>query len=138
MAFAEIMGQPEQGTPQEAPQESGGFMDKLKTDPAFAQAAIMMGARLMQGPRQGQDALGAFGDAAMIGTQAYTFGKQNEVENQRAGERAKVQNAQTEAQTAVTQADTQAKVMANAETAQTGPDRVKALRLKAQSLERAG
>ena len=113
-------------------------MDKLRTDPAFAQAAIMMGARMMQGPRTGQDALGVLGDAAMIGTQAYTFGKQNELEEQRAGERARVQNAQTEAQTAGIQADTTAKVQTTAENELTKPDRVKALRLKAQALERAG
>ena len=154
MLFADILGTgveqpPEQPgvvppaqvqaqVPPEAAPAGGGFMDKLKNDQAFAQAAIMMGARLMQGPRAGQDVIGAFGDAAMIGTQAYAFGKQNELENQRAGEKARVQNAQTEAQTAGTQADTQAKVLTNAENVQTSRDRVKALRLKAQSLERAG
>lgn len=136
MTFADIMGTEQQGGT-EAP-AGGGFMERLKTDQAFAQAAIMMGARMMQGPRSGQDPMGVLGDAAMIGTQAYAMGKQNEVENQRAAERAQVQNAHTQAQTAGIQADTAGKVQTNAENVETKLDRVKALRLKAQALERAG
>lgn len=136
MAFADIMGT-EQPTGTEAP-AGGGFMERLKTDQAFAQAAIMMGARMMQGPRSGQDPMGVLGDAAMIGTQAYAMGKQNEIENQRAAERAQVQNAHTQAQTAGIQADTVGKTQTNTENVETKPDRVKALRLKAQALERAG
>ena len=154
MSFADILGTgveqpPEQPgvvppapaqaqvTPEAAP-AGGGFMDKLKNDQAFAQAAIMMGARLMQGPRPGQDAFGALGDAAMIGTQAYNMGKQNEIDNQLANERAAVLNDQTRAQTAGVQATTAGKVQENAENALTQGDRVRTLRLKAQALERAG
>ena len=124
--------------PPEAAPAGGGFMDKLKNDQAFAQAAIMMGARMMQGPRPGQDAFGALGDAAMIGTQAYNMGKQNEIDNQRMGERAAVLNDQTRAQTAGAQAVTAGKTQENAENLLTQGDRVRSLRLKAQALERAG
>lgn len=154
MSFAEILGTgveqpPEQAgvvppaqaqaqVPPEATPAGGGFMDKLKNDQAFAQAAIMMGARMMQGPRPGQDAFGALGEATTIGVQAYNMGKQNEIDNQRMGERDAVLNEQTRAQTAGAQAVTAGKVQENAENALTQGDRVKALRLKAQALERAG
>lgn len=126
-----------QVTPEAAP-AGGGFIDKLKNDQAFAQAAIMMGARMMQGPRPGQDAVGALGDATMIGVQAYNMGKQNEIDNQRMGERAAVLNEQTRAQTAGAKAVTAGKEQENAENALTQKDRVNSLRLKAQALERAG
>lgn len=147
MSFADILGTgveqpPEQPgvvppaqaqaqVPPEATPAGGGFMDKLKNDQAFAQAAIMMGARMMQGPRPGQDAFGALGEATMVGVQAYNMGKQNEIDNQRMGERDAVLNEQTRAQTA-------GKTQENAENLLTQGDRVKALRLKAQALERAG
>ena len=81
MSFANILGTgveqlPEQPgvvppaqvqaqVPPEATPAGGGFMDKLKNDQAFAQAAIMMGARMMQGPRPGQDAFGALGEMSI-------------------------------------------------------------------------
>lgn len=154
MSFAEILGTgveqpPEQAgvvppaqaqaqVPPEAAPAGGGFMDRLKNDQAFAQAAIMMGARMMQGPRPGQDAFGALGEATMIGVQAYNMGKQNEIDNQLANERAAVLNDQTRAQTAGVQAATVGKTQENAENLLTKGDRVKTLRLKAQALERAG
>ena len=147
MSFADILGTGVEQPPEqpgvvppaqvqaqvhpEAAPAGGGFMGKLKNDQAFAQAAIMMGARMMQGPRPGQDAFGALGDATMIGVQAYNMGKQNEIDNQLANERMVVLNDQTRAQTA-------GKVQENAENALTQGDRVKSLRLKAQALERAG
>lgn len=154
MSFAEILGTgveqppeqagvvpPAQGqaqVPPEAAPAGGGFMERLKNDQAFAQAAIMMGARMMQGPRPGQDAFGALGEATMIGVQAYNMGKQNEIDNQLANERAAVLNEQTRAQTAGVQAATVGKTQENAENLLTQRDRVKSLRLKAQALERAG
>ena len=118
---------------------AGGFsfLEKLKTDPAFTQAALMMGARMMQGPRVGQDAAGAVGDAVMMGTQAYTMGKQNQLENQRAGERAAVVNAQTQAQTEQTQANTEGVKLTNAENQAMSPQRIKQMKLKIQALERS-
>lgn len=154
MSFANILGtdveQPQEPlgvvppvqaqaqVPQEAAPAGGGFMDRMKNDQAFAQAAMMMGARMMQGPRPGQDAVGALGDATMIGVHAYNMGKQNEIDNQRLGDRSATLNEQTRAQTAGVQASTAGKVQENAENALTQGDRVRSLRLKAQALERAG
>lgn len=61
--------------------QSPGFLDKLRTDPAFSQAMLMMGARLMQGPKPGQDFMGMVGDATMVGATAHGFVRQNEQAN---------------------------------------------------------
>lgn len=91
MDFAEILGTgeapPVQAMSPQGPEASpeatgssfgGGFMDKMRTDPAFSQAMLMMGARLMQGPKNGQDFAGLVGDAALIGATAHGFVRANE------------------------------------------------------------
>lgn len=61
-----------------APAPAPSFLENMRTNPGISQAMLMMGARLMQGPRHGQDELGALGDAAMIGLTAHQMLKQNQ------------------------------------------------------------
>lgn len=70
-----VPAQPAEATPNQP--DSVDFFTKLRTDPAMAQAMMMMGARLMQGPHAGQNQLGAFGDAAMLGLTAHNMMKEN-------------------------------------------------------------
>ena len=58
--------------PSGQPPQEGGFFQKLQQDPAFAQSMIMMGSRLMQGPRRGQDEIGMWGEAALAGATVYS------------------------------------------------------------------
>lgn len=55
-----------------------GFFDKLRSDPALHQAMLMMGARLMQGPKQGQNELGVLGDATAVAAQVHNMMATNE------------------------------------------------------------
>lgn len=55
-----------------------GFFDKLRSDPALHQAMLMMGARLMQGPKQGQNELGVLGDATAVAAQVHNMLQTNE------------------------------------------------------------
>jgi hypothetical protein len=75
------------GTPQQeaianSETKGEGFFAKLKNDPALAQAVMMMGSRLMQGPKPGQNEIGALGDAAMVGAMTHYGIKTNEREMQ--------------------------------------------------------
>lgn len=115
---------------------SPGFMDKLKTDPSFAQAALIMGARLMQGPKPGQDALGSIGDAVMMGTQAHSMFQQNneKMAMQKAESAAKI--GQMQSQTASTKAGTEGKVLENASEKALSEDKIKSYRMKVDALAR--
>lgn len=84
--------------PQE--QQQPGFFEKLRTNPALAQAALMMGARMMMGPKPGQDALGVLGESMMIGNHTFTMGKQNEVENEQNAQRTDADTKRVKAVTA--------------------------------------
>lgn len=55
-----------------------GFFDKLRSDPALHQAMLMMGARLMQGPKPGQNELGVLGDATAVAAQVHNMMATNE------------------------------------------------------------
>ena len=92
----------EQPLPQSSPpaeQQQPGFLEKLRTNPALSQAALMMGARMMMGPKPGQDALGVLGESMMIGNHTFTMGKQNEVENEQTAQRT---NSEVQRNAAVT------------------------------------
>lgn len=66
------------------PSPSGsGFFDKLRTDPKMSQAMLMMGMRMMQGGKPGQDTMGIIGDAMMAGAAAHNMLSYNEQEGQR-------------------------------------------------------
>lgn len=58
-----------------------GFLDKIRSDPALLQSMLMMGARLMQGPRAGQDDVGSIGDALIVGSVTHNMLKENERTN---------------------------------------------------------
>ena len=60
-----------------------GFFDKLRTDPKMSQAMMMVGLRMMQGQKPGQDAMGMVGDAMMAGAAAHNMLKFNEGEQSR-------------------------------------------------------
>lgn len=68
----------------QGPSQAGdGFFDKLRTDPKMAQSMLMVGLRMMQGQRPGQDTMGMIGDAMMAGAAAHNMLKYNEGENAR-------------------------------------------------------
>lgn len=124
--------QPQAAPPQAPPQqESLGLFERLRSDPLLSQAALMAGIRLAQGPRPGQTALGLVGDAMMVGKTAHDMLQGNVVQEQRAGETHQANMARSAAQT-------EGQQLQNDETRQVMPSRVKALRLKAEALERAG
>ena len=124
--------QPQAAPPQAPPeQESLGLFERLRSDPVLSQAALMAGIRLAQGPRPGQTALGLVGDAMMVGKTAHDMLQGNIVQDQRTGETHQANMARSAAQT-------EGQQLQNDETKQVMPSRVKALRLKAEALERAG
>ena len=112
--------------PQELPAPPPGqpsFIDKLRSDPAMLQSMLMVGARLMQGPRPGQDALGAIGDAVIVGSATHNMLKGNEqqaqldaIEQDRKNRLAEAQIGQTNANTASTVQETSQKAAAFPET----------------------
>lgn len=90
-----------------------GFFDKLRTDPKMSQAMLMVGLRMMQGQKPGQDAMGMVGDAMMAGAVSHNMLKYNEGEQQRKDaefglkkEEAGVRMDSTRASTVRTQQDT--------------------------------
>ena len=90
-----------------------GFFDKLRTDPKMSQAMMMVGLRMMQGQKPGQDAMGMVGDAMMAGATAHNMLKFNESQkaqrDQEFGlkkEQAQVSMDNTRASTAQTQQNT--------------------------------
>lgn len=97
------------------PSQAGdGFFDKLRTDPKLAQSMLMVGLRMMQGQRPGQNGVGMLGDAMMAGAAAHNMLKYNEGENarkdtelglkvQESGARVAQANATTAATTQATQ-----------------------------------
>lgn len=99
----------------QGPSQTGdGFFDKLRTDPKMAQSMLMVGLRMMQGQRPGQDTMGMIGDAMMAGAAAHNMLRYNEGENARKDTELglKVQEsgarvAQANATTAATQQATQ-------------------------------
>lgn len=91
-----------------------GFFDKLRTDPKLAQSMLMVGLRMMQGQKPGQDAIGMVGDAMMAGAAAHNMLKYNEGENARKDaelglktQESNARVAQANANTAATQQQTQ-------------------------------
>lgn len=123
-------------------QDSSGFLQKVQTDPAFTQAMLMMGSRLLQGPRPGQDDAGMLGDAAMVGLTAHNMMKGNEhtqaLQDQEMAlreKKAKVDMASTEARTAGTLQDTEQKGLAFPETQKRIAEEIKALRTRGRLQE---
>jgi hypothetical protein len=92
-------------------QDKGGFFEKVRSDPAFSQAMLMMGSRLMQGMKPGQDEYGMMGDAAMIGMTAHNMAqanaRTNKIQDDRISREVETHDAQMEASQANTAATKQ-------------------------------
>jgi hypothetical protein len=58
-----------------------GFFDKIRSDPKMTQAMLMMGTRMMQGNKPGQDDMGMIGEAMMAGATAHNMLSYNEKQN---------------------------------------------------------
>lgn len=58
-----------------------GFFDKIRSDPKMTQAMLMMGTRMMQGNKPGQDDMGMIGEAMMAGATAHNMLSYNEQQN---------------------------------------------------------
>lgn len=124
-----------QAAPQAAPpQEDGGFLsliEKVRSDPALSQAALMAGVRLAQGARPGQTVLGLLGDTVQMGTTAYQMMKGNE----RAQE---MQDQKFAADQAREGAVTEGIQLGNKEKLGTLPANIRAAVLRAEALARKG
>jgi hypothetical protein len=59
-----------------------GFFDKIRSDPKMTQAMLMMGTRMMQGNKIGQDDMGMIGEAMMAGATAHNMLSWNEKQNE--------------------------------------------------------
>lgn len=64
-------------------QHGMGFFDKIRSDPKMTQAMLMMGTRMMQGNKPGQDGMGMLGEAMMAGATAHNMLSWNEQEQER-------------------------------------------------------
>lgn len=115
-------------------QEDGGFLsliEKVRSDPALSQAALMAGVRLAQGARPGQTALGLLGDTVLMGTTAYQMMKGNE--------RAQgMQDQKFAADQTREAAVTEGIQLGNREKLGTLPANIKAAILRAEALARKG
>lgn len=124
---------PPQSLPQAVAPEaaSQGIFDKIRSDPKMAQAALMAGIRLAQGAKPGQTALGLVGDAMMMGLTAHDMLSYNETQQG-------MQQEKHQADMARSAAATEGQQLQNEESRAAMPARVQALKLKAESLLRAG
>jgi hypothetical protein len=114
------------------------FFTKLRTDPAMTQAMLMMGARLMQGPRNGQDELGALGDAAMIGLTAHNFSKENERQAGIQNQELDLKKAESGAKVAASQANTAHTVQKTGQEKELFPEEQKKIAAEIKRLRSAG
>lgn len=116
--------------PPQVPQSadnSGGFsslVEKVQSDPALSQAAMMAGIRLAQGARPGQSVLGLVGDATQMGMTAFQMMQGNKRDQP--------------IETRAAEAKVQGQELSNLEQAQAMPLRMKSLLEKTKALERAG
>lgn len=115
-----------------------GFFDKLRTDPKLSQAMMMVGLRMMQGQRPGQDTMGMISDAMMAGATAHNMLTHNEQQQQQQDkefalkkEQAQVNMDNTRATTAQTQQNTEFK-------AQLQPEELKKAKLEIARLKSDG
>ncbi len=127
----------QQALPQSLPQavapeaSSQSIFDKIRSDPKMAQAALMAGIRLAQGAKPGQTALGLVGDAMMMGLTAHDMLTYNETQQG-------MQQEKHQAEMARSAAATEGQQLQNEESRAAMPSRLQALKLKAESLLRAG
>lgn len=132
-----LQGQVQQPQPAEAGGSPGmldGFsslVEKVRSDPALSQAAMMAGIRLAQGARPGQSPLSLLGDTVQMGMTAYNMLEGNK-RTQGMADQA------FQADLAGKQADTEGKVLTNQENRRTSDARTSMILEKAAILARAG
>lgn len=122
---------PQTQAPPEDPNAFSSLVQKVQSDPALSQAAMMMGIRLAQGARPGQNTLGLLGDTAMMGVSAYQMLEGNK--RAQGMEDVAFRNTQDSKVAAA-----EGQVLQNTEAKATLPAMVKAKIAKAGMLERAG
>ena len=122
--------------PSGQPPQDGGFFQKLQKDPAFAQSMIMMGSRLMQGPRYGQDEVGMWGEAALAGATTYSNQRAAAYDQQQQDQEIARKGRETDSQIDARAVTTEGARAQNTENAALAPDRLKAYRLKLDALQR--
>lgn len=118
--------------------QAPGILDKLRSDPGITQAMMMMGARLMQGPKQGQDEYGALGDAAMIGLTAHNMLKQNQIDNELAQQEQTRKNQLADAQIGQVQANTENIQLETAQKKESFPETQKRVAAEIKRLNTSG
>lgn len=123
----------------QGPSQSGeGFFDKLRGDPKISQAMMMMGLRMMQGAKPGQDTMGLLGDAMMAGAAAHNMLRYNEQDNARKDAEFSLKKNESEARVASSQATTAETLQRTAQSAETFPETKKKLVLEIQRLKSEG
>lgn len=121
------------------PSSSGmGFFDKLRTDPNLSQAMMMVGLRMMQGQKPGQDAAGMLGDAMMAGAVAHNMLSYNAQEAQRKDAELGMRKDESAARIAASNASTAASTQAAEFKAQLQPDEIKKAKLAVAHLKTLG
>lgn len=121
------------------PSQTGdGFFDKLRTDPKMAQSMLMVGLRMMQGQRPGQDTMGMIGDAMMAGAAAHNMLKYNEGENARKDQELALKTQESNARTAQANAHTAATTQATEQSAAQFPNMQAKLAQEVKNLRTQG
>lgn len=123
----------------QGPSKAGdGFFDKLRTDPKLAQSMLMVGLRMMQGQRPGQDAMGMVGDAMMAGAAAHNMLKYNEGENARKDQELALKTQESGARVAQANANTAATQQATQQSAAQFPNMQAKLAQEVKNLRAQG
>lgn len=115
-----------------------GFMDKLRTDPKMLQSMLMMGTRLMAGPKPGQDPVGALGEAVMVGSATHNMLTENERANSLAQQEQDRRNQLADAQIGQVRTNTQRTQQEITQKGETFPEMKKKLALEVKQLTAAG
>lgn len=105
------------------------WLTKMRTDPAISQAMMFAASRLMQGQRPGQSQAGMLGDALAVGMTAHSMLTENE-------RKAGLEERKVTSEEQYKAAHTEGQQIANEDARAMGPDKIKALKLKIQALER--
>ena len=105
------------------------WLTKMRTDPAISQAMMFAASRLMQGQKPGQSQVGMLGDALAVGMTAHSMLTENE-------RKAGLEERKVTSEEQYKAAHTEGQQIANEEARAMGPDKIKAMKLKIQALER--
>lgn len=123
----------------QGPSKGGdGFFDKLRTDPKMAQSMLMVGLRMMQGQRPGQDAMGMVGDAMMAGAAAHNMLKYNEAEGARKDQELGLKTQESNARVAQANASTAATTQQTQQQGELFPNMKEKLAVEVKNLRTQG